>query len=134
MHERLGSRLATVIAGIAVVLAALLGATHDASAAERLSLGEVSTSVTRRDVDVPALLRTLATEELRALETSKAPRDARHRGAIVSVALVRMDTESSAKGSASTCARCSTCSAVERVGTRCVKPNPHRGGKHPPPE
>lgn len=100
MHERLRFRPAIVIA---LVLAAVLGATHDASAAERLSLGEVSTSVTRRDVDVPALLRILATEELRAVETSKAPRDARHRGAIVSVALVRMDTESNAKGSASTC-------------------------------
>jgi hypothetical protein len=88
-------------------MAALLGAlvslsTHEkeAQAAERLSLGEVSTSVTREGVDMPGLLRALATEELRAVEASKAPR---HKGAIVSVALVRMDSESSAKGSASTC-------------------------------
>lgn len=64
---------------------------------EAVALGEVSSSVERRDVDLRALLRTSAEEELRALDLRGIPATRR---SILSVSLVKMETapDSTASG------------------------------------
>jgi hypothetical protein len=54
-----------------------------------VALGEVSSSVERRDVDLRELLRSTLEEELRALDLSRVPHKRR---VILSASLVSMDT------------------------------------------
>ena len=56
---------------------------------DAVALGEVSTSIQRQDLDLRALLRSSAEEEIRALDLSKVPSAKR---SILSLSLVRMDT------------------------------------------
>jgi hypothetical protein len=60
-----------------------------ASSPEAVALGEVSSVIERRDVDLRAMLRASAEEELRALDLKGVPVARR---SILSVSLVRMDT------------------------------------------
>ncbi|WP_394823705.1 hypothetical protein [Pendulispora albinea] len=71
----------------------------DPSPVALVAVGEVSTSVVRPGVDVPGVLRAAVTEELPSLDLSRA----RRRPVILSVSLLRMETESTAEGAATTC-------------------------------
>ena len=68
---------------------ALAGPLAHASGGDAVALGEVSSTVERRDVDLRALLRTSAEEELRALDLRGIPATRR---SILSVSLVKMET------------------------------------------
>jgi len=59
------------------------------AANDALALGEVSSTIQRQDVDLRALLRSSAEEEIRALDLTHVPVAKR---AILSMSLVRMDT------------------------------------------
>ena len=84
---------------IATMAAVALLATSDVDAQDSpVVVGEVSTNVVRDGVDVPVLRATVA-EELPAIDLSHA----RKRSVILSVSLVRMDTEATAQGTATTC-------------------------------
>jgi hypothetical protein len=74
--------------------------TYAHAAGEPVALGEISSSVTRGDVDLRALLRSASEEELRALDWSQIRTTKR---AIVSMSLVRMDTVASRDSKATTC-------------------------------
>lgn len=85
-----GGAIRAVFAGAALSL--LAAVPRDAGAADappEVSLGEVSTSVQRGDLDLRALVRASFEEELRALDLGHAPH---RRRAILSASLVRMDT------------------------------------------
>ena len=71
----------------------------DAHDAPLVAVGEVSTNVVRSDVNVPEVLRAAVAEELPALDLSRA----RKRPVILSVSLVRMETEQTAGGALTTC-------------------------------
>ena len=77
------------MAALFLVLAGALGA----DAAERkVALGEVSSHVVRKDLDVTRVLRASAQEELASLDLA---RSKTHEKVIVSVSLVRMEDEAS---------------------------------------
>jgi len=71
----------------------------DAKDVPLVAVGEISANVSRPDVDVPEVLRATVVEELPAIDLSHA----RHRPMILSVSLVRMETESTAQGASTTC-------------------------------
>jgi hypothetical protein len=94
---RFGSISARALAA-ALALGALASAGHARAEGARagaplVALGEVSTIVERRDVDLRALLRSSLEQELHALDLSQVPKG---RPAILSVSLVSMDTLPSA--------------------------------------
>ncbi|WP_394833555.1 hypothetical protein LVJ94_44315 [Pendulispora rubella] len=81
---------------VAAIAAAAVLAPGDVDAKDSpVVVGEVSTSVVRAGVDVPGVLRATVVEELPTIDLSHA----RRRPVILSVSLVRMDTE----GTATTC-------------------------------
>jgi len=85
---------------VALTAGALLAPTPvDAKDPSLVAVGEVSTTVVRPDVDVPGVLRATVVEELPSLDLSHA----RRRPVILSVSLVRMETESNARGASTTC-------------------------------
>jgi hypothetical protein len=70
------------------------------AAGEPVALGEVSSSVTRGDLDLRALLRSASEEELRAVDWTQVHTSRR---AILSMSLVRMDSIASRDSKATTC-------------------------------
>jgi hypothetical protein len=79
-------------AAIFTFACAIASPAAEASDPGAVALGEVSTIVQRGNLDLRALLRSTLEEELRALDLSRVPRS---RHAILSVSLVRMDTQTS---------------------------------------
>ena len=89
-------------AALAVGASSLTPARVDAMDVQSVAIvavGEVSTSVVRPDVDVPGVLRATVVEELPSIDLSRA----RRRPMILSVSLVRMETESTPDGPSTTC-------------------------------
>jgi hypothetical protein len=87
--------------GIIALSLAVATSTGEASGAEKkVALGEVSTNIVRSDVDLPALLRTALESELAGLDLSRV---SRKDASILSVSLVRMDTEPTSRGASTTC-------------------------------
>ncbi|WP_394844012.1 hypothetical protein LZC95_44035 [Pendulispora brunnea] len=85
---------------VAAIAAAALLAPGDVDAKDSpVVVGEVSTSVVRDGVDVPGVLRATVVEELPTIDLSHA----RKRPVILSVSLLRMDTEATSQGTATTC-------------------------------
>jgi hypothetical protein len=80
-------RVATALLGVGIVAAMATSVPLEA-AVPRVSLGEVSTSVMRPDVDLGAVLRAAVEEQLSTLETPHAEKGP----LILSAALVRMET------------------------------------------
>jgi hypothetical protein len=96
-HQQRRRRLGLLIA----LLLAVAGSTGVASGADKkVAIGEVSTSVVRNDADLSALLRTTTESELAGVDLSRV---SRKDASILSVSLVRMDTEPTARGAATTC-------------------------------
>lgn len=85
--------------GIIALTVALTSFAGPASAAQKkVAIGEVSTSVVRDDTALSALLRRVIESELAGVDLSRV---ARKDASILSVSLVRMDTD--AQGKATTC-------------------------------
>jgi hypothetical protein len=86
------------------VLALGASAAFAASSADagekRITIGEVSSQVSRSGVDYESFLRSASEEELRALDLSRVPRGKR---VIVSVALVRLDTLAEPRATDASC-------------------------------
>jgi hypothetical protein len=93
--------LSRVVVAVVLVMASAVSAPVALGAAERpVALGEISSEVFRRDVDMRALLRSTSEQELGALDLSRVSMKKR---AILSVALVRMDSTVAAAGKSTTC-------------------------------
>jgi hypothetical protein len=83
------SSFRVALLGAALALVGPVEQRAQASSPEAVALGEVSTVIERRDVDLRAMLRASTEEELRALDLKSVPLAKR---SILSVSLVRMDT------------------------------------------
>ncbi|MDB4998447.1 MAG: uncharacterized protein JWM74_5879 [Myxococcaceae bacterium] len=87
--------------GFIALSLAVATSTGEASGAEKkVSVGEVSTNIVRTDVDLSALLRTTIESELAGVDLSRV---SRKDASILSVSLIRMDTEPTAHGASTTC-------------------------------
>jgi hypothetical protein len=104
--------LSRVVVAVVLVMASAVSAPVALGAAERpVALGEISSEVFRRDVDMRALLRSTSEQELGALDLSRVSMKKR---AILSVALVRMDSTVAAAGETSRWTGCHRCRRPRR--------------------
>ena len=85
---------------LALVLALAALAVSAQAGERRITIGEVSSKVTRSGINYESLLRSASEEELQALDLSHVPRGKR---VIVSVALVRLDTLGDPRALDTTC-------------------------------
>jgi hypothetical protein len=74
---------------VSIVVALVVAAPTLLARDKPVVIGEVSSQVTREDVDYAGLVRSTSEDELRALDFSHVPRGKR---VIASISLVRMDT------------------------------------------
>jgi hypothetical protein len=99
---------------IPLLLLLLLAWSGVASSNERaVTIGEVSSGVTRSDVDIPSLLRSALVEELLGLDLPPAKK---HGPMVLSVSLVRMDTAADGASASTSCVVSATLRA-KRGGT-----------------
>jgi hypothetical protein len=106
MHRIRGARSRFSLFALAFVCAVTGAASRADAAGENeagekpalVAVGEVSTQVLRSDVDLAGVMRAALAEELPALDLSRA----RRRPVILSVSLVRMETQASASGASTT--------------------------------
>lgn len=85
---------------LGLVLSAIAIAPSAGAREHPVALGEVSTAVVRGDRHLDAMLRATLVKELGELDFSRVPGAA---PAILSVSLVRMDSETTSKGKVATC-------------------------------